>query len=417
MTQWILIAVGALWPVIALAGGLGFSPLLLLAGLLCSVVGVRKFKFRGYMLFILLALEFIAASARWSPRPINLIDLNLETGSVAVRFEVLRVGLDLLWVAFLMNAAQTLTPTQARLVIRVMTIGLLVQLIVVGLLAIFEQAALNLFSGLMSDASEGVQNISRNGIIMALAAPLLIVGMGRTLSFSRALVVEIVVFAAVILVLLTRGVDGGIVSIAAGLIAVAIVRIFPTNGFKILGAALAFMVVAAPLVFRFVSEGADISKATTSAEWRMAIWRRVMEVVDKDPIFGQGLGVLRTMRETIPAGEFQGQIFIPNHAHNMILQLWVEAGGIGATLVAIAILLTGFRMPPPRAIGVVGFLSAALAAQFMAIALVSFDLWNDWWWSCAGLIAAMIVVMARAEAIDSPSRMLPDLGDINTSKA
>ena len=406
LIKWILIGVAALWPVIALAGGLGFSPLLMVGGLLCSVIGVRTMKFRPYMVFILFALEFMAASARWSPRPINLIDLDFATGSIAVRFEVLRVGLDLLWIAFLMNASKTLTPTHARLVVRVMSIGLLVQLIIVGLLTVFENEALQLFSGLMSEASEGVQNISRNGIIMALAAPLLIVGLSRTLSFSRALVVEISVLSAVIVVLLARGVDGGIVSIAAGLVGVAIVRLFPRYGFRILGAAFAFVIAAAPLLFRVVSSGADISKATTSAEWRMAIWSRVLEMIDKDPVFGQGLGVLRTVRETIPDGAFQGQILIPNHSHNMVLQLWVEAGGIGAALVAIAILLAGFRMPQPRAMGVVGFLAAALAAQFMAIALVSFELWNDWWWSCAGLVATMIVVMARAEVIDDPSRLL-----------
>jgi hypothetical protein len=63
-------------------------------------------------------------------------------------------------------------------------------------------------------------------------------------------------------------------------------------------------------------------------------------------------------------------------------------------------------MPQPRSLGVAGFLAAALAGQFMAIALVSFDLWNDWWWAAGGILAAFIVVMARAETIDQPSRLL-----------
>jgi hypothetical protein len=94
----------------------------------------------------------------------------------------------------------------------------------------------------------------------------------------------------------------------------------------------------------------------------------------------------------------------------MVLQLWAESGAIGASLVAITLLLAGFRMPEPRRLGVAGFLAAALAGQFMAIALVSFDLWNDWWWACAGLLAALTVVMARAEATDDPGRMLPPAG-------
>jgi hypothetical protein len=91
----------------------------------------------------------------------------------------------------------------------------------------------------------------------------------------------------------------------------------------------------------------------------------------------------------------------------MVLQLWAETGVIGASLVAAAIVLAAFRMQQPRFLGVAGFLAAALAGQFMAVALASFDLWNDWWWACAGLLAALTVVMARAEAIDDPARMLP----------
>jgi O-antigen ligase len=408
VVQWVLIAVGGLWPLIAFAGGLGFSAFLLpLAAILCFPAAAPRMKLRFYMIAAFVALEFAAASARWSPRPINLIDIDLAKGSVAVRFEVLRVGLSLLFALIVASAARTLTPAQARVVVRVVSVALLVQLVVVALLAAFEKQALQLFSPLMPNSGEGVQNISRNGIIMALAAPMLIVGMGRSLSFTRALFVEIAVFVAITAVLLTRGVNGGIVSIAAGLTAVAIVRLFPRNGFRILGAILAFIVAAAPLFFEYITRGADAATATTSAEWRLAIWRRVLEVIHKDPIFGQGLGVLRTMKETIPTGKFAGELYVPNHAHNMVLQLWAETGAIGASLVVVAILSASFRMPQPRALSVAGFLAAALAGQFMAIALVSFDLWNDWWWATAGLLAALIVVMARAEAIDDPGRMLP----------
>lgn len=387
-------------------GGEGFTPLLLIAAVLCLYAGAPRMKLRLYMIAAFFALEFIAASARWSPRPISFIDIDLAKGMIAVRFEVLRVGLNLLYAAVLMSAAQTLKPVQARLVVRVVSIALLLQLFIVAVLAMFEKQALAFFSPLMPNSGEGVQNISRNGIIMALASPLLIVGLGRQLSFSRALFVEISVFVAILAVLFTRGVNGGIVSIAAGLAAVGIVRLFPKNGFRILGAVLAFIIASTPLIFGFISKGADATTATTSAEWRLAIWRRVIEVIGHDPVFGQGLGVLRTMRDKIPSGVFKNELFVPNHAHNMVLQLWAETGAIGAILVAITVLFAGFRMPQPRMLGVAGFLAAALAGQFMAIALVSFDLWNDWWWATAGFLATFAVVMMRAETIDQPSRVL-----------
>jgi len=404
----VLIAIGGVWPLIAFAGGEGYSPALLIAAILCLPAGAPKMRLRLYMFAILLVLEFVAASARWSPRPINLVDFNPKDMSIAVRFEVARVGGAFLWTAILIEAARTLSPKQARNVVRVATIAILIQLIVVALLAIFEKQTLSMIvdAGMEPDTGEGVQNISRNGIIMALAAPFLIVGAGRTLSFTRALFIEIAVFVVVIAVLATRGVNGGIVSTAAGLLSVAIVRLFPVNGFRILGGMIASIILSAPVVFGYLSRGADETLATDSNNWRLAIWRKVIDIIDKDPIFGQGLGVLRTMKDKIPSGEFKGILAIPNHAHNMVLQLWAEVGAIGASLVALAIVLAGFRMPEPRRLGVAGFLAAALAGGFIAIALVSFDLWNDWWWSTAGLLAVLIVVMMRAEAIDQPSRML-----------
>ena len=104
----------------------------------------------------------------------------------------------------------------------------------------------------------------------------------------------------------------------------------------------------------------------------------------------------------------------PNHPHNMALQIWVETGAFGAAIFAIMILMVAFRMPEPRRLGVAGFLAAALAGQFLAIRL-SFDLWNDWLWACAGILAAMFVVIARAEAAAETSAAQEAQADASVS--
>lgn len=406
LLSWVLIFIAALWPIIAFMGGLGFSPLLMLAGVVVAVHAIPRIRFRAYMVMILLFMEFVAASSKWSPQPTTFFEIDLMRGSFAVRFEAIRVGLDLVWTAFLLTYARSLEPAVAQRILRVVSIGILVHLVLVALLSIFQQQALDLFYGHTSDKTDGVQNIARNGIILAISAPLLIVGAARALPFARALLVELAVFSAIIVVLLIRGVDSGILSILMGLGCVGLIRFFPANGFKILGVAFGFVVVSAPLFFKLISQGAEASTISTSANWRLAIWKRVLEVVDEEPFFGHGVGVLRTMKELIPAGEMKGQMLIPNHAHNMILQLWVETGATGASLVALAMIFAGFRMPPPRTLGVAGFLAAALAGQFMTVALVSFDLWADWWWACAGILAVMTTVVWRAETTDNSSRLI-----------
>jgi O-antigen ligase len=223
----------------------------------------------------------------------------------------------------------------------------------------------------------------------------------RQLSFSRALVVEIAVFAVIVGVLAMGDVIGPIMSVGVGLAAVAVVRLFPTIGFKLLGIGIAVYVLAAPLMFGILAAGANVANVSSSIDWRLAIWKRAGEMIQQQPFTGHGLGAFRSVGDLAPASDAATR-HLANHPHNMALQIWVETGVFGAAIFAIMILMVAFRMPEPRRLGVPGFLAAALAGQFLAIGL-SFDLWNDWLWSCAGLLAAMFVVVARAEAAEEAS--------------
>jgi O-antigen ligase len=362
LTKWVLIVAGGLWPLIAAMGGQGYSPLITLGGMLCVWGAAPRMKLRFYLIVLAAAREFIAASARWSPRPISVIDLDLAHGSIAIRLEVLRLGSVLLWGGVLMEAARTLSARDAQLVVRVATIGILVQLVLVALAALFERNLLALFYP-KGNFDEGVQNISRNSLQMALAAPMLIVGLGRTMTFTRALAVEVGVFLAISLALIARGVDAGIVSVGVGIGCVAVVRLFPRSGFRIIGGLLSMIVVTAPLSFGWLTRVTHHPQVTDSTTWRLAIWTRVLRIIHENPVFGAGLGVLRTIDDKIPDGPQKGQLLVPNHSHNMVLQLWAESGAIGATLVALAILCASFRMPRPGKLGVSGYLAAALAGQ------------------------------------------------------
>ncbi len=141
-----LIGVGALWPLIALAGGLGFSPLVTLAALLCLPVAFMRLRPQIYMIGILTFLAFAAASVTWSDRSIQLFHVDFAAGKFAVTFEVLRLSLVLLWSGILMAAASKLDPDDARNVVSVATWAILAQLLMVALLILFQKQALDLFS-------------------------------------------------------------------------------------------------------------------------------------------------------------------------------------------------------------------------------------------------------------------------------
>jgi O-antigen ligase len=399
LVRWVLLAVGLLWPVVTFAGGLGFSPLIGLAALACLPAGLKGWSPRVYMFFLFAGLEFAVASALWSNQDGGLLGVDDRSGSPKIDVDALRVGFTLLWAGFLIQAARSLTQEHAREVLRMAAIGFFLQFAIVVVLTVLETQAIELFGGMMSSPAEGVQNISRNQIILSTATPLLAVLLLRVLPERQGMVAAIGVMAVTVGTLLAREVDGAVLAIFAGCVAGGVILVAPRWGFRILGAAVALLLALTPVLFRALSAGADASAATTSAEWRLAIWKRVIRVVEENPVTGAGVGALRQISETIPpgTGAFAGERLVPNHPHNMLLQVWAEMGAIGAAFFACAILAAALRMPEPRKLGAVGPLAAALTAQVLMISLVSFDLWNDWWWAVCGLMVTFLVVLRRAD--------------------
>lgn len=383
MTAIVLCVVFALWPIVALMGGLAFAPLTGLAALATSPVSIPRIRIRAYMIALACFFAYAAASVFWSPQPLALIDFE----KLSVRSEVLRLGL-LLWAGgALIAATQALTDKGRSRIGNVATIAMLVQLVIVAVLAVFEKQAIELVYGSRPD-DEGVQNISRNSLIMAVAAPFLVFGLVEGRKRGAALAIGGAIAAIVAAILMFREVDAGILAMILMLMFYAIVRFFRRDGFRIIGGLIALAVMTAPFVFQMISAGANAVTATNSMQYRQAIWQRVLEIVWENPVIGSGVGVLRTHREMIPEGVFANQYYIPNHAHNMLLQLWAETGLVGALLVSAVVVLAAFRLPRPDALGSVAPRIAAIAGGAVA-SWVSFDLWNEWWWAVLALLAVL----------------------------
>jgi O-antigen ligase len=383
----------ALWPVIAFVGGLAFAPLTGLAAIATSPMAFPHLRVRAYTLALLAFFAYAAASAFWSPQPVALVSIDFSRGVFAVKSEVLRVGLALLAGGALIAATQALSDRGRNLVGRVATGALLLQLVAVVVLALFEKQAIAFFYGTRPD-DEGVQNISRNSQIMALAIPFLVLGLTKGRGRLATIIVAALVVGMEAAVLIGREVDAGLLSLVLAGAFMVVVSVFKRNGFRILGVLVAIMIMTAPFLFQYVSHGANAITATNSVEYRQAIWQRVLEIMQDNPVFGSGVGVLRTYRDMIPEGVFANLYYIPNHAHNMLLQLWVETGVVGALLLSAAVVLAAFRLPRPEVLGTSALRIAAIVGG-IAAAWVSFDLWNEWWWAAASLLAVLTASQFR----------------------
>ena len=350
MTAAVLCLVFGLWPLAAFVGAGGFGPLMGLAAVATAPKSIPRMRIRAYMLVLAGFLIYSASTTFWSPQPFSLINIDIARGVFSVNSEVLRTGLALLAGAGLITAAQGLDEKGRTLISRVATVALLVQLFSVIVLTLFEKQAIAFFYGTRPD-DEGVQNISRNSQIMAAAAPFLIMGLAKGRGPIATGMIAVVIVAVEAALLIARGVDAGLLALLLAGACMGSVFIFKRYGFRILGGVIAALIMMTPFIFQFLSRGANAITATNSAEYRQAIWQRTLEVLQDNPVIGSGVGVLRTHRDMIPEGMFANLFYIPNHPHNMPLQLWVETGVVGALLLSVVVVLAAFRLPRPGDMG------------------------------------------------------------------
>jgi O-antigen ligase len=394
MAAAVLSFIWALWPLLLLAGGLALAPLNGVGALLTLPGSVRRIRPGAYFIVLFAFFAYATASSIWSPFDAGIIDIDLAKGDFNLRAPTLRVGLQIVAIGALIAAALGLSRASRQLVVTLSTAALFLQFVMVLILAADSDWVLDFFAPYMADRGEGVQNIGRNALLMALAAPFLVLSLEDVKPRWAALLAGALILLGEAWALWRLDTMAGLLAMACAGLSIGVLRLFPRYGFRILSMLVALVLMGAPLVFGIISQNADATLATNSLEWRQAIWRRVSEIIADHPVFGAGLGVLRAERATIDSGMFAGQILVPNHAHNMTLQLWAETGVIGASLLTLSLMLAAWRLPPPGAFGPSGRRIAGLVGGVIAISMVSFDLWNEWWWAATGLLAVLATLHA-----------------------
>ena len=168
---------------------------------------------------------------------------------------------------------------------------------------------------------------------------------------------------------------------------------FRVAGPRAVAAILVACVLAAPFltrlpVFDTLAARRDL---TVSIYHRAAIWQFVgLRIADK-PVFGWGMHASRKMpggHDTIGRSAEK----IPLHPHNFTLQIWLELGAIGATLVAALLGFLAIRCngPPLRR----AILGATLVTA-VTIASLSYGIWQGWWFAALWLLATMAAALRR----------------------
>ena len=151
------------------------------------------------------------------------------------------------------------------------------------------------------------------------------------------------------------------------------------------------VVVAAPFLASLPdpdSLATRFSEDQRSALHRLYIWEFTAERIAEKPILGWGLDSSRSIPGAddfvLPSGRL-----LDLHPHNAALQIWLELGALGAMALTALIFVTGRAIAaiaePLHRAGAAGTFTAALA-----IAFLSFGIWQNWWIAVLVLTSAFV---------------------------
>jgi exopolysaccharide production protein ExoQ len=377
----VLVAASAAMVPIAVLAPNGLAVLLAVAGAsiaLCDPQARRLSGVPRLILAIFAALLALAlVSCLWAPDPDEGLDGIFRTAAASL------AGLALLSKALRVDSLQYRRLETALL--GGFSAGLAIVLVEMGSeLAMAEHDSL--FVRLLGPLAANEAYLNRPKTVLALLLPLAL-----AIAWRRVGLLAAVVLATGCMITFVAG-----ESMAAALALIAALggaTAFRFAGPRAVAVILVACVLTAPLatklpVFETLAHRRDLS---VSIYHRAVIWQFVGARIADKPVLGWGMHASRTMpggHDTIGGSAEK----IPLHPHNAPLQIWLELGGIGAALMAallafLAINCTG--SPTRRAV-----LGATLTTA-VAIAALSYGIWQGWWVAALWLLAALAVATQR----------------------
>lgn len=128
---------------------------------------------------------------------------------------------------------------------------------------------------------------------------------------------------------------------------------------------------------------------------RLEIWHRLATAVIDAPLFGHGIGVTRYLSIPPELSQNYKYFFVPTtHPHNAPIQIWLELGAIGISLMVLLIWLTTLPMRSLAGFTRIAALAASVAIIFTGF--VSYGFWQETWLSIIGATVIYFKLIAHA---------------------
>ena len=316
----------------------------------------------------------------------------------------------------MLSATYAVATRASRISLGVILGVALVQFVGVVVTALFMDQILALLAPISDPIREMPQNLIRNANAFSLLLPFLLAWVwhsdDRRFGPRTAFAIGGITLFAFVLTGTQRAMVGAVVM---GLFMLVVKRM-PKYGFRAIFSGLAVYVIAMPV---FVSGALSAIRAfglplPRSFFSRTYSWEFVGAKIHEAPLLGHGPEACHTWKDTFgdhpdwladaTARFGDGQVWqlysvVPVHPHNMPLQIWSEAGFVGAALAALALMIIGLRLPRPNDMTARARYAAAGSVGAATVAFsVSYSAWNEAFWASLVLIAGTVMLLARPEA-------------------
>ncbi len=137
-----------------------------------------------------------------------------------------------------------------------------------------------------------------------------------------------------------------------------------------------------------------VAKLHDSWRHRLEIWDFLSYRIAERPVFGWGLGTTPMLDFTKPHGEmYRFAVQAAPHAHNFIVELWVETGLLGL-VIGIVFLLWTLRRIGRLQKELQPFALACFAAA-VTVCMFGFNFWTDALWAAFALSAFVFGMLER----------------------
>ena len=129
---------------------------------------------------------------------------------------------------------------------------------------------------------------------------------------------------------------------------------------------------------------------------RLGIWLNTSERILQQPWIGHGLDAGRAVTE-MTTYDGEALAVIPVHPHSAALQIWYDAGVVGAALTAALLALLGLALARAYASNkLAAATAAAVLAMFGAMANIGWSPAQEWWLATMFLAGALVAATGAA---------------------